>query len=343
MSDSRDEEVVRLGHGGGGLLMRDLLRQVFVPAFYGGASEAPPLEDAAVLAVPETDRFAFTTDGFVVDPPFFPGGDIGDLAVNGTVNDLAMMGAVPRHLAVAMIVEEGTLMSDLRAIVTSMARAARAVPVDVVAGDTKVVPKGKGDGVYVTTSGVGEVRAGVTLSAASLEPGDRIVVSGPIGDHGVAVMSRRAGLSFEADVQSDTAPLSGLVQAMLAADRRIHALRDPTRGGLAAALVELAEDSAVAIDVDEEAIPVRPAVGSACDVLGLDPMHVPCEGRLVAAVPEVCLDAVLDAMRSHPHGEGATVVGQVKDRSSSRVILRTRVGGARLVDLPAGELLPRIC
>lgn len=340
---ARDDDVVRLAHGGGGTLMRKLVRELFAPAFSGERGGLGPFEDAAVEPAPASGRLAFTTDGFVVDPPFFPGGSIGDLAVNGTVNDLAMMGARPRLLSVGMIIEEGTALEDLRAVVADMARAAARAGVRVVAGDTKVVPRGKGDGVYVTTSGIGEVPAGVELSAAKLEPGDAILLSGPIGDHGVAVMSKRAGLSFEADVRSDTAPLSDLVAAMLAACPRIHAMRDPTRGGLAAALLELAEDSRVDLELEEAAVPVRPAVRAACDLLGLDPLHVPCEGRLVAALPGADAAPVLAAMRGLPEGEGAVLVGRVTGAGPGRVSLRTRVGGLRLVDLPAGELLPRIC
>lgn len=345
MTDRDDDARVRLAHGGGGWLMRELVRDLFAATFKAaeGGRDAV-LEDAALLDPPPAGgRLAFTTDTFVVDPLFFPGGNVGDLAVNGTVNDLAMVGAEPRALSVAMVLEEGFPLASLRAIVETIARAAAAARVSVVTGDTKVVGRGQADGVYVNTSGVGWVRAGVRPSAGGLRPGDRLVVSGPIGDHGVAVMSRRAGLSFEADLASDTAPLADLVAAMLEASLEVHALRDPTRGGLAAVLNEFAEDSQVAIDLDEAAIPVRPAVRAACETLGLDPMHVPCEGRLVAAVPPAALDAVLAAMRARSDGAAATVIGEVREAERHEVVLHTTVGGARLVDLPAGELLPRIC
>jgi hydrogenase expression/formation protein HypE len=338
-----DSDTVRMAHGGGGLAMRELVRDLFATAFAPLADAHLVLEDAAVLPCPRTSRLAFTTDAFVVEPAFFPGGNIGDLAVNGTVNDLAMMGAKPLFLSSAFVIEEGFAMEDLRRIVGSMAEAARRAEVRVVAGDTKVVPRGRGDGVYIATSGVGEVPEGVSLSASALEPGDRIVVSGPVGDHGVAVMSRRAGLSFEAEVESDTASLAGLVSTMLEAGGRIRAMRDPTRGGLAAALHELAEDSGVSIEVEEAAIPVRPAVRRACDLLGFDPLHVPCEGRLVASLAEDGADEVLAAMRAHPLGRDAATIGRVGGRGKGRVTMRTTVGGTRLVDLPAGELLPRIC
>lgn len=331
---------VRLAHGGGGRLMRRLVQEVFAAAFApGGAGEV--LEDAAVVDV--AGSLAFTTDTFVVKPLFFPGGNIGHLAVNGTVNDLAMRGAVPVALSAAMVIEEGFPLSTLREIVTSMREAARVARVQVVTGDTKVVGHGEADGLFVNTSGIGIVPPGVHLSSGNLRPGDRIIVSGPIGDHGIAILSRRAGLSFEADVRSDTAPLADLVGCMLRASRRIHALRDPTRGGLAATLCELAADSRVRIEIEEHAIPVRPVVRAACETLGLDPLHVPCEGRLIAALPPDAVDAVLAAMRQQPLGMDAAVVGSVLSSARSEVVLHTRVGGTRLVDLPAGELLPRIC
>ncbi len=337
---SEREGLIRLAHGGGGRLMRELVRDLFARAFGGG--EAPEvMEDAALLEV--EGRLAFTTDTFVVDPLFFPGGDVGDLAINGTVNDLAMRGARPLALSAAAVIEEGFPLAKLERIVATMARAARAAGVSVVTGDTKVVPRGGADGLYINTSGVGLVPPGREVSAGNLRPGDRLVVSGPIGDHGVAVMSRRAGLSFEADVTSDSAPLNGLVEAMFAASTELHALRDPTRGGLAAALIEQAEDSAVSIEVDEAAIPVRPVVRAACETLGLDPLHVPCEGRLVATIPPGAVEVVLAAMRAHPAGREAAIIGEVLAGEPGEVRLRTTIGGLRPVDLPSGELLPRIC
>jgi hydrogenase expression/formation protein HypE len=333
---------VRLAHGGGGRLMRELVRDVFGRAF-GDGGEPRVLEDAALLETGGAGRLAFTTDTFVVTPLFFPGGNVGDLAVNGTVNDLAMRGARPLALSVAVVIEEGFAWDDLEAIAGSMARAARSAGVAVVTGDTKVVPRGAADGIFVNTAGVGIVPEGRDVSAGNLGPGDRVLVSGPVGDHGVAVMSRRAGLSFEADVESDTAALNGLVESMFAASAGIRAMRDPTRGGLAAALSEMAEDSRVAVLLDERVLPVRPVVRAACETLGLDPLHVPCEGRLVAIVAAAEADAVLEAMRGHELGRGAVAIGEVREGPAGRVELRTRVGGLRLVDLPAGELLPRIC
>jgi hydrogenase expression/formation protein HypE len=342
MSQSNDDRRIRLAHGGGGRLMRELVRDLFTRRLRGDHGLLV-MEDAALLELPREGRLAFTTDTFVVDPIFFPGGNLGDLAVNGTVNDLAMRGARPLALSAAAVIEEGLAFEVLERIVDTMARACRDAGVSIVTGDTKVVPRGGVDGIYINTSGVGVVPTGRELSAANLRPGDAILVSGPIGDHGVAVMSRRAGLSFEADVVSDSAPLNGLVEAMFAASTELHALRDPTRGGLAAALIEQAEDSGVAIEVDEVSIPIRPVVRAACETLGLDPLHVPCEGRLVAVVPAEIASLILEAMRGHPMGREATTIGHVLEGESGRVRLRTRVGGLRLVDLPSGELLPRIC
>ena len=337
------DDYIRLAHGGGGHLMRDLIRGLFASYFADTGSEAV-LEDAAMIEQnTQGGQIAFTTDTFVVSPLFFPGGNVGDLAINGTVNDLAMRGAAPLALSAAMIIEEGFSFSQLREIVETMAAAAKVAGVRVVTGDTKVVGRGQADGLFINTSGVGIVSPGVKLSAAALEPDDRIIVSGPIGDHGIAVMSCRAGLSFEADVCSDTVPLADLVRSMLSESKEIHALRDPTRGGLAAALCELAEDSRVGIELSEKAIPVRPVVQAACETLGFDPLHVPCEGRLVAAVPDDAAEGVLAAMRGHPQGQEAAIIGEVCAVDRPKVLLHTRVGGKRLVDLPAGELLPRIC
>lgn len=336
------EQRVRLAHGGGGRLTRELIRDLFAASF-GSAGAEGPLEDAAILTGIGSTRLAFTTDTFVVDPLFFPGGNIGDLAINGTVNDLAMRGARPLALSCAMVIEEGFSFDSLRKIVETMKRAVEAAGVRIVTGDTKVVPRGGADGLYINTSGVGEVPEGRHVSCTNLTVGDAVLVSGPIGDHGVAVMSRRAGLSFEADIESDSAPLNGLVEAMFDAVNEIHALRDPTRGGLAAALAETAEDSRVAIELEEQALPLRPVVRAACETLGLDPLHVPCEGRLVAIVPEARAPRLLQAMRTHPAGGDAAIIGRVVDGEPGRIDLRTTVGGTRLVDLPSGELLPRIC
>lgn len=329
-----------LGHGSGGKMTADLIRHLFAPQFASEALEQ--MADSTVLALP-AGRIAFTTDSYVVSPLFFPGGDIGELAVNGTVNDLAMSGARPLFLAAGFILEEGLPMDLLGNLVTSMARACRAAGVQLVAGDTKVVNKGHGDGLYVNTAGIGIIPDGVNLSPRNLQPGDAILVSGTLGDHGIAILSLREGLGFESEVRSDTAPLHGLVMDMLAAAPALHCLRDLTRGGLSAALNELATASNVGIEFEEGRVPVRPAVAAACDMLGLDPLYIANEGKLVAFVPEAQADAALAAMRAHPFGKDAVRIGTVTAEHPGLVLARTAIGGTRVVDLPAGELLPRIC
>jgi len=330
-----------MGHGSGGKMSHDLIDRLFLPPFENPVLRAG--NDAGLVQPNACTRLAISTDSHVVTPLFFPGGDIGRLAVCGTVNDLAMAGAEPLGLSVAMVLEEGLEISTLRTIVEAMVAAAAVAGCRVVTGDTKVVSRGQADGVYINTSGVGLLRPGVELSSDRVAAGDKIIVSGPIGDHGVAVMSRRAGLSFEADIASDSAPLVSLVRDMLDCTTELHAMRDPTRGGLAAALNELAEDSGVTIELEEESIPLRPVVRAACDTLGFDPLHVPCEGRLVAAVPAERAGAVLAVMRANPLGVGAAIIGEARTCTRAEVRLRTSIGGVRLVDLPAGELLPRIC
>lgn len=336
----RDGERVLLAHGGGGLLTQELVEQVFVRAF-----DNPTLArrgDSAVLeAAP--GRLAFTTDGFVVRPLFFPGGSIGDLAVNGTVNDLSMSGAVPRHLTAGFIVEEGMAIADLVRIADAMAAAARAAGVTIVAGDTKVVERGHGDGVYITTSGIGTVPDGLQLGPERVEPGDSVVVSGTIGDHGIAVMSQREGLGFEPQITSDTAALHELVAAVLAACPKVRLFRDPTRGGLATSLVEIAVLARCGIEIDEASIPVAPAVAAVCEMLGLDPMLVANEGKLVAIVAAEEATAAIKAMRSQPLGARATLVGRITAEHRGRVWATTSVGGRRVVPMPVGEQLPRIC
>ncbi|MBA4062765.1 MAG: hydrogenase expression/formation protein HypE [Isosphaera sp.] len=327
---------VLLGHGGGGRLSAELLKAVFLPP------SGDALEDQATLPAPGS-RIAFTTDSFVVRPLFFPGGDIGRLAVNGTVNDLAVGGAVPRWLSAAFILEEGLPLADLRRVVGSVRAACAAAGVALVTGDTKVVDRGKCDGLFVTTAGIGLVPDGVSLSIANARPGDRVVVSGTIGDHGVAVMSVREGLDFETALESDTAPLHDLTRTMLAACPSIRCMRDPTRGGLASALNELAAASRVGVKLTESAVPVRPEVRAACELLGLDPLYVACEGRLVAVVPPDDADRLVAAMRGHPLGRGAAVVGEVVADHPGTVTLRTPLGGERVVPLLAGDQLPRIC
>jgi len=336
----RDYPQIVLGHGSGGRLSADLIQHLFVPLFDNPTLAS--LNDQAVLELSGL-RLAFTTDSFVVNPLFFPGGDIGSLAVHGTINDLAMSGAQPLFLSAGFILEEGLEMDDLGRVVTSMARASREAGVQVVTGDTKVVEKGHGDGLFINTAGIGLVPAGLRIAADQARPGDRVIVSGTIGDHGMAIMSVREGLAFESTLVSDSAPLHTLVAAMLDATREIHCLRDATRGGVASVLNELAGQSRVGIDLDESAIPVRPAVQAACEMLGMDPLYVANEGKLVAVVPAPHADVVLDAMRRHPYGRDAVIIGQVVGEHPGLVVARTAIGGRRVVDMPLGEILPRIC
>ncbi len=337
---------ILLGHGSGGQLTADLIQRLFVPAF--GNDVLGALEDQATLSVPVAHasgscRIAFTTDSFVVRPLFFPGGDIGRLAVHGTVNDLAVGGARPLFLSAAFILEEGLPLADLQRIVASMRQACTEAGVSLVTGDTKVVDRGKGDGMYITTSGVGLVPEGVSLSIHNARSGDCILVSGTIGDHGIAIMSVREGLEFETVLESDTAPLTTLAQAILAASPRTRCMRDPTRGGLSSVLNEVAAASSVSIRLSEAAIPIRPEVRGACEMLGLDPLYVANEGKLVAVVPPEDADRVLQAMRAHPLGKNAALIGEVVADNYGMVILRSLVGGERVVTMLAGEQLPRIC
>ncbi len=330
---------VQLAHGGGGRLTRRLLDEVFLPAFDNVALAARA--DSAVLGLGE-GRWAFTTDSYVVDPLFFPGGDIGRLAVFGTVNDLAMAGARPRYLSAGFILEEGLRLDDLRRIVASMREAATEAGVDVVTGDTKVVGRGKADRCFVNTSGVGLVTAGVALSPAQVRPGDAVILSGDIGRHGIAVLSVREGLQFETSIESDCAPLADAVQGLLEAGVDVHCLRDLTRGGLASALNEIAIDGGRGVEIDETAIPVTSAVAGACELLGLDPLYVANEGRFVAFVASKDAQKAIDAVRRHSVGHGAVAIGRVVDNRGV-VVLRGRLGVLRVLDLLTGEQMPRIC
>lgn len=333
-------ELVLLGHGSGGKLSSDLLRQLFLPAFSNPLLDS--LGDGAVLEL-SGERVAFTTDSYVVRPLFFPGGDIGSLAVHGTVNDLAMMGARPEFLSASFILEEGFEVDQLRRIVASMAAAAREAGVWLVTGDTKVVERGKGDGVFINTTGVGSVRTGLAPAPQRARPGDVVLVSGSLGDHGVAILSVRQGLEFETGVVSDSAALHGLVQAGLRADPDPHVLRDPTRGGLASALNEIAAASHVGIEIEEESLPVQPAVQAACELLGLDPLYVANEGKLVWICAPERADALLAELRQQPLGRQAARIGTVSAERPGLVSLRTRLGTQRIVDTLVGEQLPRIC
>jgi hydrogenase expression/formation protein HypE len=329
-----------MAHGGGGRLTQQLIRTLFLPEFQNEWLE--PLHDGARLPL-GGETLAFTTDAYVVNPIIFPGGDIGRLAVNGTVNDLAMCGARPLYLSAALIIEEGLPIDRLQRVARSMREAADEAGVSLVTGDTKVVDRGKGDQLFITTSGVGLIQAGVTIDPRRAAPGDRILVSGPIGRHGIAVLSVRDGLAFESPIESDTAPLAGLVGAMLAASQEIHVLRDPTRGGLASALNEIAGSARVGMRLVEARIPIDETVQGACELLGLDPLYVANEGRLVAIVPPEAADRVLAAMRQHPAGREAAAIGEVTAEHPGLVVLRSRIGGERVIDLLSGEQLPRIC
>jgi len=333
------EQQVTLTHGAGGKSSHALVETLFARAFDNEL--LAPLADAATFAV-EAGRLAFSTDASVVKPLFFPGGDIGELAVNGTVNDLAVSGARPLYLAASFVLEEGLPIADLQRIADSMAAAARRAGVAIVAGDTKVVERGKADGMYITTTGVGVVER--DLSPATMRAGDRVLVSGPIGDHGIAIMVARGGLDLEVDLRSDTAPVHELAAAVLeAGGAGVRCMRDPTRGGLATVLNEIALAAEVAIVLEEAAIPVRPEVTGACEILGLDPLYVACEGRLAAVVAPESAEATFAALRADPLGAGAAIVGEVATDPPGMVLLETAFGGSRVVDMLAGDPLPRIC
>jgi hydrogenase expression/formation protein HypE len=334
------EERITMSHGAGGKATQTLIEAIFLDEFRNPLLE--PLEDAARLQVGGA-RLALTTDSYVVAPLFFPGGDIGDLAINGTVNDLATSGAIPLFLSAGFILEEGFPVADLTRIVRSMRAAAEAAGVSVVTGDTKVVQKGKADGCYINTAGVGAIEHDLDLGVANARPGDAIIVSGPIGDHGVTIMLARGELDIEADMVSDTAPLNGLVASLLEATSGVRALRDATRGGVATILNEIAKSADVGVQVSENEIPVRDEVRGAAELLGIDPMYVACEGRLVAVVDGDAADHALAAMRAHPLGEQAAVIGHVTADPPGIVQLKTAFGGSRIVDLLVGDPLPRIC
>jgi len=332
---------ILLAHGGGGRLTQMLIERMFWPTFRNPALET--LHDGAVLEVGGV-RLAFTTDSFVVSPLFFPGGDIGELAVNGTVNDLAMCGARPLYLSLGLILEEGFPMEDLWWVVRSIQGAAQVAGVEVATGDTKVVDRGKGDGVFINTTGLGLIPPGIHVSPQRARPGDVVLISGAIAVHGIAILSVREGLEFETTLESDTAPLNGLVEvALQVAGPQVHVLRDPTRGGLSSALNEIASSAGVGIVLEEAQIPIWDEVKGACEILGLDPLYVANEGKCLAIVAPQAAEAALEALRSHPLGREAAVIGQVVEEHPGSVVLRSRVGGKRVVDMLSGEQLPRIC
>ena len=334
------DEIITLAHGAGGKATNALVEGLFLEEL--GNPLLEELGDSAVLEL-EGSRLAFTTDSYVVTPIFFPGGSIGDLAVNGTVNDLAVSGAHPRYLSAGFVIEEGFPVADLRRIAGDISRAAVAAGVRVVTGDTKVVERGKADGLYVNTAGVGEVSDAVSLGPGRVQPGDRVLVSGTLGDHGIAVMIARGGLALETDLVSDTAPVHELAAGLLDLGHAVRWMRDPTRGGLATALNELAARTGLAVELMEEALPIRAEVAGACEILGLDPLNVASEGRLVAVVAGAAADAALAALRRHPLGRDAAIVGEVRADPSGLVVLATAFGGNRIVDMLVGDPLPRIC
>ncbi len=336
----RDYPYIVMGHGGGGKLSNDLVEYLFVPAFHNPMLSS--LADGAALSV-GGQRLAFSTDSYVVRPLFFPGGSIADLAINGTVNDLAMLGATPLFLSVGMILEEGLPMNTLGSLVDLLAAAARTANVQVVTGDTKVVDRGHGDQIYINTSGVGLIPAGIDIAPQNARPGDKILVSGTIGDHGMAIMSVREGLEFESPIRSDSAPLNGLVADMLQCSTAIHVLRDPTRGGVASSLNEIAKSAGVGIALDERQFPVRPEVAAACELLGMDPLYVANEGKLLAIVAPEDAEAILEVMHQHPLGQDAALIGEVVSEHRGKVTARTGIGGTRIVAMQIGEQLPRIC
>ncbi|UCG63307.1 MAG: hydrogenase expression/formation protein HypE [Candidatus Zixiibacteriota bacterium] len=336
-----EHDAIQLSHGAGGKMMNELISKLFVWAFDNPALSKQ--DDQAVVEIGD-QKLSFTTDSFVVDPIFFPGGDIGDLAINGTINDICMNGARPFCLSAGLIIEEGFPLKDLERIVLSMKRAADKAGVTIVTGDTKVVNKGNADKIFINTAGIGLIEHNHDISSCNLKPGDVVIISGTVADHGIAVMSQREGLSFDTPIQSDTVALNTLVEAIVkAAGGDVHAMRDPTRGGLAATLNEFARASEVGIKIREDLIPVKPAVTGACEILGLDPLYVANEGKLVAVVAKQKADSVLKAMQGHELGRDAVVIGEIDSDRPGMVSMMTRIGGQRIVDMPVGEQLPRIC
>lgn len=336
----RSHETVQMAHGAGGRLSQELTARIFMPHLRNALLDQ--LDDQAKFDVVQ-GRMAFSTDTYVVSPLFFPGGNIGELAVNGTVNDLAVGGAVPMYLGAGFVLEEGLPLTELEAIVRSMAEAARSAGVMIVAGDTKVVQKGQCDRIFINTSGLGVVRDGVDLSCRNLRPGDAVIVSGTIGDHGMAVMTTREGLSFQSRISSDTAALNGMIHAVLDLVPGVHAMRDPTRGGVAATLNELASSSSVGIELEESSIPVREEVRGAAELLGIDPLTIANEGKVLIVLPEADAEAALSVMRAHEHGRDASIIGRVVADHPGMVVMKTPFGSRRIVEMPLGEQLPRIC
>jgi len=336
----KDNEIITLSHGSGGKLTNNLIKKLFLKKFNN--PKLQPLEDAAILNI-SGSYLAFTTDTFTVDPLFFPGGDIGKLAICGTINDLAVMGAKPLYLSCGMVIEEGLKLDTLKKIVDSMRKMAEATGIEIVTGDTKVVEKGKGDKIFINTSGIGIFGEGIKPLENNFQPGDKIIINGTIGDHGIAVLSARQEFGFETDIVSDSAPLNGLVSEILPIAPGIRFMRDPTRGGLATTLNEIVEGKDFGILIDEEKIPIRESVKGICEILGFDPLYVANEGKVVLIVDQKDANRVLEKMRTHPLGKESRIIGKVVSEPIERVCLKTRAGGTRIVDMMVGEQLPRIC
>lgn len=334
-------ELISLDHGSGGKIAHRLTAELLLPLFDNPILS--DLHDGAVLTLNDSTRIAFSTDTFTVTPLFFPGGDIGELAVNGTINDVAMCGATPLFISLALIIEEGFPMADLTRILQSIQRAATQAGVQVVTGDTKVVPKGAADGLFINTSGIGMIPKDVTIGSTGASPGDKIILSGTMADHGMTILTQREGLSFDSAIQSDSAPLNRMVKKILTASDKVHVLRDPTRGGVGTTLNEIAESSRAGIVLKEDHLPVREAVAGVCELLGFDPLYVANEGKLLAFVAAEDADTVLEAIRSDTFGRDACIIGDVTAEHPGQVILKTRIGGRRIVDMLTGEQLPRIC
>ena len=334
------EEKILLDHGSGGKVSHSLFSEMILPLFDN--SELSKQDDGAILDFGGT-KFAFSTDSYVVDPIFFPGGNIGDLAVNGTVNDIAMCGAIPKFISVGLIMEEGLPIKDFKRILAAMAAAAKKAGVSIATGDTKVVPKGKADKIFINTSGIGVIPPGVNVSGNNARPGDKIIVSGTIADHGITVLSSREGLKFDSDIKTDSAPLNRMVQSITESDCEIHVLRDPTRGGLGTTLNEIASQSGAGIKIEETSLPVRGAVRGICELLGFDPLYIANEGKLIAFVPQKDVQKVLGIIQQDEFGKDAVIIGEVTREDPGKVFLRTAIGGLRIVDMLTGEQLPRIC
>lgn len=337
----RHDKVILMGHGSGGKMMNDLIKKTFLPPLDNPVLSAG--DDAGVVEASTNLRLAISTDAHVVSPLFFPGGDIGKLAICGTVNDISMLGAVPKYLTASFILEEGLEIRILDKVVQSMKYAAEEAGIDIVAGDTKVVQKTKADGLYITTAGVGVVKTNLTLGGAQAKPGDAIIISGTVGDHGIAVLAARGELGLETDIESDIAPLNHLVHNILAISDEIHVLRDPTRGGVASTLNEIADQSGVGIIINEDSIPVKPSVQAACEMLGFDPLYVANEGKMIVIVSQKDSEDVLDLMKASKYGVDSAIIGEVTNSHLGRVLMKTAIGSTRVIDVLAGEMLPRIC